>query len=131
MTMSFPTPERTPLNEPYWSGLAEGALRFQRCDHCGHAWLPPRAECPSCLRAQWFWQPSSGRARLVSWVVYHIAYHDHFADKLPYNVAVVELEEGPRLITNIVDAGNLAIDQPLVLTIEREDGVALARFRPA
>jgi hypothetical protein len=68
----------------------------------------------------------------VSWVVYHHAYHDYFASRLPYNVAVVELEEGPRLISNVVGAtGRLRIDMPLKLVIEREAGIALARFAPA
>jgi uncharacterized OB-fold protein len=124
----FPVPEITPLNEPYWQALAEGQLKFQRCNHCGHAWLPPRGECPECLRADWTWQIASGRAKLVSWVVYHIAYHPAFKDRVPYNVAVVELEEGPRLISNIIGDGALAIDRALALVIEQEAGVALPRF---
>jgi uncharacterized OB-fold protein len=68
----------------------------------------------------------------VSWVVYHHGYHDYFATRLPYNVAVVELSEGPRLVSNVVDANaNLRIDMPLRLVIQREAGVALARFTPA
>ena len=54
--MSFPAPEATPLSKPYWDALAEGRLRFQRCRPCGHAWLPPRAECPECWKAEWQWQ---------------------------------------------------------------------------
>ena len=123
----FPTPEITPLNEPYWSGLTEGQLKFQHCNHCGFAWLPPRGECPECLRTDWAWQTASGRAKLVSWVIYHIAYHPAFKDRVPYNVAVVELEEGPRLISNIIGDG-LAIDRSLSLVIEQEAGVSLPRF---
>jgi len=68
----------------------------------------------------------------VSWVVYHHAYHDYYATRLPYNVAVVELDEGPRLVSNIVDArSDLRIDMPLDVVIQREAGTALARFRPA
>ncbi len=132
MTAPFPAPEITAVSAPYWSALAEGHLQFQRCAKCKHAWLPPRGECPSCLADIWSWERASGRGTVVSWVVYHIAYHEAFADKLPYNVAVVELAEGPRLITNIVnpkDYGGLAADRPVDLAIEREHGVALARFR--
>jgi len=134
MSEPFPLPERTPLNAPYWDGLAQGRLQFQRCARCGHAWLPPRAECPTCLHDSWSWQAAHGGGRLVSWVVYHIAYHDAFADRLPYNVAVVELDEGPRLITNIADpehAGGLKADRRVTLSIEEEHGVSLARFRLA
>jgi uncharacterized OB-fold protein len=128
----FPAPERTELNAPYWDSLAQGHLTFQRCRHCRHAWLPARAECPECLRADWAWEEASGRAKLVSWVVYHVAFHEWFRPKLPYNVATVELEEGPRLLGNIVgDTTNLRIDMPLSLAIETEEGIALARFRPA
>jgi uncharacterized OB-fold protein len=130
--MDLPLPVVTDLTRPYWDGLAQGELRVQRCAACGHAWLPARAECPRCLRADPVWEASSGRARLVSWVVYHIAYHDAFRDRLPYNVAVVELEEGPRLISNIAaPEESLAIDMPLRLRVEEDFGLQLPRFAPA
>ena len=125
----FPAPQLTDLSAPYWRALDEGRLDFQRCGACGHAWLPPRGECPRCLSRQAKWETASGKARLVSWVVYHHGYHPYFAARLPYNVAVVELVEGPRLISNIVDAaGRLCIDAPLTLVIQGEAGIALPRF---
>jgi uncharacterized OB-fold protein len=128
----FPAPEPTGSSAPYWRALDEGRLVFQRCASCNNAWLPARSECPRCLAPEPAWETASGRGRLVSWVVYHHAYHPYFASRLPYNVAVVELAEGPRLITNIVqDARSLAIDMPVKLAIEREAGVALPRFAPA
>lgn len=133
-TVAAPAPERDAVNSPYWDSLAQGALSFQRCDACGHAWLPPRSECPACLGDSHHWEPSAGGARLVSWVVYHIAYHPAFKDRLPYNVAVVELDEGPRLISNVVGVhagAALAIDQRLRLVIEDEGGTAVPRFTPA
>ena len=132
-TVAVPAPERDALNTPYWDSLAQGKLSFQRCQACGHAWLPARSECPGCLEENWKWEPASGGAKLISWVVYHIAYHPAFANRLPYNVAVVELDEGPRLISNVVgidDAENLKIDQRLRLAIEDEAGTAVARFTP-
>ena len=79
---------------------------------------------------------ASGRGRLVSWVIYHTAYHAAFENRLPYNVSLVELQEGPRLLTNIVDANEapnftLVADAPVELKIEWEGDVALARFRLA
>jgi uncharacterized protein len=128
----FPAPDTTGLSAHYWNELREGRLVYQHCQSCNNAWLPPRGECPKCLSAHWQWQPASGKAKLVSWVVYHHAYHPWFASKLPYNVSVVELAEGPRLITNVVETGvKLGIDLPLQLVIEREADVALARFKPA
>ena len=126
----FPLPQRTPISEPYWVALARSELHFQRCTSCGNAWLPPREECPRCLAATWEWERASGRGKVVTWVVYHRAYHPAFESRLPYNVAVVELEEGPRLVTNIVESvAGLAADAPVELAIEDEHGVSLARFR--
>jgi uncharacterized OB-fold protein len=130
--MSFPTPEINELNRPYWEGLATGELRFQHCETCGHNWLPPRAACPACLGRAIVWRASAGRGRVVSWVVYHRAYADHLAAKLPYDVTIVALDEGPRLLTNVIDSDagqRLRVGGGVVLAIEAENGVNLARFR--
>lgn len=132
MEAAFPAPQANETSAPYWRALEDGRLTFQRCGACAHAWLPPRKECPRCLSPEWQWTTASGAAKLVSWVVYHHGYHDYYATRLPYNVAVVELAEGPRLISNVVEAAQpLRIDMPLRLVIQREAGVALARFAPA
>ena len=129
---AFPAPQPSEISVPFWRALEHGRLEFQRCTPCGHAWLPPRSECPRCLSPDFQWTAASGRATLVSWVVYHHGYHPYYAARLPYNVAVVELAEGPRLISNVVDAKDrLRIDLPLKLVIGCEAGVALARFVPA
>ncbi|WP_426958430.1 Zn-ribbon domain-containing OB-fold protein [Muricoccus radiodurans] len=127
--MELPKPELDELTRPYWDGLAEGVLRFQRCAACGHAWLPPRDACPRCLSAEAVWEAAGGGGRVVSWVVFHKAYHDAFADRVPYNVAIVELEEGPRLITNILGPnGRLRVGLPVRLRVERDVGLFLPRF---
>jgi len=128
-----PGPEITDLNRPYWDSLRKGRHTYQCCNACGHRWLPARSECPGCLADDWSWQQADGRATLVSWVVYRIAYHASFAKRLPYIVAVVALEEGPRMFSNIVgaDASQLRIDMPLRMVIEDEGGTAVARFTPA
>lgn len=128
MTMPLAAPEITEISRPYWESLKQGRLMFQRCE-CGHAWLPARRECPSCLGDKLRWEQACGRGRLVSWVVYHTAYHDAFKHRLPYNVAIVELEEGPRLITNMVDPHErLVCDTAVELRVESDEGIALARF---
>ncbi len=131
-TGPFPLPQIDATNRPYWDGLRAGRLSYPQCDDCGHAWLPPRTECPHCLGTGIGWKTAGGQARLVSWVVYHKPFHPAFTDRVPYNVAVVELEEGPRLISNIVGTDNqdaLRIDLPLELMIEDEHGIAVPRFR--
>jgi uncharacterized OB-fold protein len=129
----FPEPVVDAITKPYWDALREGVLTYQHCLSCLNNWLPGRSECPQCLQAKWEWVPASGRARLVSWVVFHRAFHPAFTGRLPYNVAVVELIEGPRLITNILvdDAETLTIDQPLVFVPAIEHGRGIARFKVA
>ncbi len=120
--------------DAYWSSLEEGRLRFQRCSACRNRWLPPRTECPRCWSAEWAWEEASGEGRVVSWVVFHTAFHEAFKDRVPYNVAVVELAEGPRLVTNLVepfDAAGEVVDRRCTLTIERDHDRALPRFRLA
>jgi len=131
--LQIPMPEFNELNQPYWGSLVKGNLSFQHCTCCGHNWLPARSECPQCLEDKWTWQVATGKAKLISWVVYHMAYHPAFAQRLPYAVAVVELEEGARLISNVIgvdDFESLKIDQALHLVIEQEQGLAIPRFKP-
>lgn len=131
MTDTAPQPDITPVNKPWWDHLAAGKLTFQRCG-CGHKWLPPRVECPTCLKADSQWEIASGEATLVSWVVFHTAYHPAFANRLPYNVAVVQLAEGPRLVTNIVDAPDgkgLSIGMKLRLALQKEGETVIPRFQ--
>lgn len=127
--MELPRPEPTDLSRPYWDALRDGRLMFQRCG-CGNAWLPARRHCPACLAPDPRWEQASGKGTLLSWVVYHTAYHPAFEARLPYNVALVQLAEGPRLLTNMIDPHEaLAGDAPVELEIQREGETALARFR--
>ena len=133
LSPAFPTPTLDAVNGPYWQALATGLLTFQRCEQCDHAWLPPRTECPCCLFDRPVWEQASGAAHLVSWVVYHKAFNPAFADRLPYNVAVVELAEGPRLISNLVgcdDESTLRVDLALSFETRNEHGTAIPVFRP-
>ncbi len=132
--MSAPEIIETAVTAPYWRALSEGRLDFQHCRACGHGWLPARVRCPACLSDDSGWRPASGKGRIVSWVVYHTAYAPHLAERVPYNVAIVELAEGPRLMTNIIDhpdGQGLGVDAPVELVIETDFGRALPRFRLA
>ena len=122
------TPEFDTLEAPYWAALNQGRLTFQRCA-CGHTWLPARARCPACLGTAWSWQDAGGGATLESWVIYHIAYHPAFKDQVPYNVALVQLDEGPRMITNVL-AGQeqLSAGARLHAVIDLKAAVPLAKF---
>ena len=129
----IPAPPLNELSQPFWDAITrDGTLSFQRCKACGHAWLPARSECPNCLADDWQRENASGFGTLISWVVYRMAYHPAFESRLPYTVAVVQLDEGPRMISNItgVDAASLRIDQRLRLVVQDEGDVKVPRFTP-
>lgn len=125
---SAPLPELTPLTTPYWTALQEGRLTYQKCEFCSHTWLPAREECPTCLSDSVCWVDASGRGKLISWVVYHRPVHEYFGDKVPYTVAIVELEEGPRLMTNLVDGGLPAIEAPVRFRPATVEGMGITSF---
>lgn len=132
LNTDLPLPEITPLNKPWWDGLKEGRLLYPACS-CGHRWLPATPECPGCLHAdRWSWAEASGDATVESWVVYHTAYHPAFKSRVPYNVALVSLAEGPKLISSVLAPNaDLRVSMRLRLKIEQEQDVAVARFEPA
>jgi len=95
--------------------------------------VPLRARCVTCFSGELDWAPSSGNATLYSFVLMHQLYDEAFAAEIPYNIAVVETEEGVRLTSQVVDCPNerLEIGMPLEVTFERmSDAVAVPKFRP-
>jgi uncharacterized protein len=128
------TPEPTPDTQPFWDGCAAGELRIQRCTDCGRAYFYPRPVCPHCgsVRVEWF--TASGAATLYSYVINHRP-APGWEDEAPYAIAVVELAEGPRMMTNITGISNtpedLVLDMPLRVRFERRGEVSLPVFAPA
>lgn len=110
--MSQPAAEAGPARDEYWAAIDEGRLQFQACQECENRWLPPRDHCPRCLSDRFEWQTASGEAEVMSWVIYHMEYGPQFHDRLPYNVALVRLAEGPQLITNLVKASSEDPEEP-------------------
>ncbi len=95
-----PGPPPNPVTAPFWEALAAGRLLLQRCRACGHVQHHPRSLCTSCWAADPAWVPTPGRGTVWTWTVVHRAGHPGWADATPYAVVVVELEEGPRLVTS-------------------------------
>lgn len=104
---------------PYWEGLAQGELRIQRCGACLRAVFYPRALCPHCHADQLSWSVASGRGTIYAYTVAHQAF-GLFAEETPFIVAIVELEEGVRMMSRIVGAPRerVAIGQPVQVTFE-------------
>jgi uncharacterized OB-fold protein len=128
-----PLPRPTEDSAPFWEAAHRGELRMQRCGDCGHIRFPPALLCARCLSERAEWVALSGRGTVFSWIVVHQSQHPAFNSDVPYNVAIIELEEGPRLHTNIVDCANdrIYIGMPVEVTFERvSDDTALVKFRP-
>ena len=127
-------PVATPETQPYWDGAARGELRIQRCTDCGAAYFYPRPICPSCGSGDVEWFTASGDATLYSYVISHRP-APGFEDDAPYAIAVVQLAEGPRMMTSLVGVPAtpeaLVLDMPLRVTFERRGSVSLAVFTPA
>ena len=118
---------------PYWQAARRHELRMQRCSNCGYVRFPPTQHCPECLQGNDDWVQLSGRGTVWSFGVYYHVFNPSFADDIPYNVALVELEEGARLLTNIVDVENDAIEMGMPVEVAFDDvteDVTLVKFRP-
>jgi uncharacterized OB-fold protein len=107
-TPAKPAPVPSPESMEFWQAAREHRLLIPRCNACRKFWFPPSQLCPHCLSADTGWEAVSGHGRIYSFVVFHRVYHKAFAGEVPYVVAIVELEEGPRMLTNIV---GIPVDQ--------------------
>ena len=126
-------PVPTPETQHFWDGTKVGELRLQRCIECGTVYFPPRPFCPTNGSRAVEVFTASGRGRLFSYVINHLP-SPGFTP--PFAIAVVELEEGPRLMSNIVGCPQtpeaLRIDMPLEVTFKRlTDEITLPQFKPA
>jgi hypothetical protein len=129
-----PIPVPSSESKPYWEGLRQHQLLIPRCNACRRYWFPPSTNCPHCTSSDFTWTPVSGRGKVFTYVVYHRVYHPGFADQVPYTVALVELEEGPRMISNIVGIppDQVACEMPVhVIYEDVADNVTLPKFTPA
>ncbi len=128
-----PLPVPTPETKHFWEGTRAGELRLQRCDDCRHTYFPPRPFCPKCASRKVSVIKATGKAKLFSYVIHHRPAPGFTP---PYAIAVVELEEGPRMMTNIVGCPQtpeaLVLDMPLEATFEKQsDSITLPFFKPA
>lgn len=129
-----PLPPITKLNAPFWEGTKKGELRLQTCNECGHQWYPPSTHCPNCLSRNYAWKAVSGRGKVWSWVIFHQRYFRAFEDELPYNVTLVELEEGVMMMSTLrgIDDKDVHCDLPVKVAFEdATDEQSVPYFVPA
>jgi len=119
---------------PFWEGTNQKQLRYQRCDDCGTVVFHPRRHCTGCTSGNLSWHTASGNGTLYTFSVVRQSYHPFFRTKVPYAVAWVDLDEGPRLLTNITgvtDPSNeLQCGQRVTVEWEEHDDLNIPLFRP-
>lgn len=121
-----------PEAKPFWANLKEHKLTCQRCSACGKFFgFPPQLVCPHCLASEHEWAPLSGKGKVYSFVTYQRAWHPTYQDKVPYNVSLIEMEEGVRMISNVVDCPPEAvkIGMPVAVIYEDFEEYTLPKFR--
>lgn len=130
-TLPVPTPPVTPETQPFWDATAEGRLVLPRCRACQTIIWYPRAICPNCHAMDVEWIEASGRGSIYSFTVVR---RGGYARGTDYVLAYVELDEGPRIMTNIVDwsPDDLSCGQAVeVVFHDTGQGSALPRFKPS
>lgn len=133
MIKGRPLPIPTPETRAYWQATSEKRLVLQQCAECKHIYFPPRPFCPSCASRAITEIDASGKATLYSYIINHLPAPGY---DTPFVIAVVQLNEGPRMMCNIVgclaDPSQLELDMEVEVTFEeREDGHFIPQFKPA
>jgi len=136
MELERPLPQPiTPETKPFWDGLREQKLMIPKCNDCGRAFFYPRIVCPLCHSRNVGWVEASGRGRLYSFEIAYQTIGRTFKVKPPYVLAMIELEEGPRMLSNLInvepDPKKIRCDMPVEIVYEKlTDEVTLPLFQP-
>ncbi|MFJ4711431.1 Zn-ribbon domain-containing OB-fold protein [Streptomyces sp. NPDC088785] len=135
----FDLPDVDAFTRPYWTAAAAGTLLLRHCAGCGRGHHYPREFCPYCWSEDVGWRPASGRATLYTWSVVHRNDLPPFGERTPYVAAVVDLAEGPRMMTEVVecahDALRVGMDLEVCFRVDGDadgpgDGATVPVFRP-
>lgn len=129
-----PVPEITPELRPFFEAARRRELVVQRCSDCGTLRFPVRQLCAQCLSTDAGWLPVSGRGEIFSFNIMHQVYHPGFASEVPYAVVLVKLDEGPKMLSNLVgiQPHEIQIGLPVQVVFEDiTDEITLPRFEPA
>lgn len=121
-------------SRPYWDAAAEGRFLIRTCNACGEVHHYPRPFCPSCWSDDVEWTEASGEATLYTWSVVHRNDMVPFDQLVPYVPAVVDLAEGPRVMTNVVDVEPDSLEIGMALTVtfrQQADDLTVPVFKPA
>ncbi len=133
--MKKPYPVPTPDSRPFWNGLAEQKILLKHCRDCECVFHYPRITCPNCLSSDLEWKQASGQGTLYTYTISRRPTHPLFADEVPQFMAVVELEEGPRITSTLLNVPEDKIQIGMALTPvfehNEKEKITLLRFQPA
>lgn len=127
-----PLPTITPLERPFWEHARKHELRLQRCSACRRYRYPVSPVCADCDSDRYEWSRVSGHGKILSWVVFHRCYFPSFANEIPYNVAMIALDEGPVMVSNVL-APNESLRGGMPVEVVFEDATpefSIPKFRP-
>ncbi|MBI2886011.1 MAG: Zn-ribbon domain-containing OB-fold protein [Chloroflexi bacterium] len=130
----LPRPENIELTKPFWAAAKRHELVVQRCKHCSNWIFYPREQCPICFSQELEWAKASGRGRVHAYTVVYQPAHPAFQDEAPYTFAVVQLDEGVRMATNIVGIppDQVKVDMPVEVAFDDVTPEwTLIKFKPA
>lgn len=133
MAYNKPIPEADEVSRPFFEGAKQHRLMIQKCRTCGNYLPPARQRCYICLNTDIEWVEASGKGKVYSYALMYQKYHPGFEPEIPYNIAIVQLEEGVKLPTNIVGVSNDAIrvEMPVEVTFDDiTEEVSLPKFKP-
>ncbi|HEV7235844.1 MAG TPA: Zn-ribbon domain-containing OB-fold protein [Ktedonobacteraceae bacterium] len=128
-----PLPVVTEVNRPFWEGCRSGILRLQYCDQCQQHQFYPRLYCMHCGSDKLTWVTATGRGVIYSYTIIHQNKSPEFVQDTPYNVAIIQLAEGPRMMSNVVGISpqDLRIDLPVKIVLDPvTDTISIPRFAP-
>ena len=114
--MAKPVPQPTPTEQPFYDACARGELALQHCQNCGHRLFYPRTHCDQCHSTDLVWRTASGAGRIASYTVVRRGVSADF--EAPYIVALIDLEEGPRMMSQIIEAEPEALAVGLSVTVD-------------
>lgn len=119
-TYRKPLPRPSAESQPFWDAAREHRLMLQKCKACGKFRFPPSQRCVHCLSGDHEWTEVSGTGKVFSFVTYHRLYHKGWDGELPYVVAVIELDEGPRLVSTVANckADDVACDMKVKVVFD-------------
>jgi hypothetical protein len=127
-----PKPRPAPESLPYWQAARDHRLALPKCEDCQKFWFPPSRTCPHCLSTNFSFQNVSGKGKIFSFVTFHRVYRPAFTNDVPYVVALIELDEGPRLLSNIMGVTHDHVKCEMRVEVvfdDYDDDISIPKFK--